>query len=396
MEGLSVDLTTPALGGALPSTLSVSLSRKPGRGGADSRPSTPAPRIETHDAGNRELPDDDLGKLVRRNGQAPTGDRAVDAAHDNARIVYDFFHKVLGRDSLDGAGMVLKSTVHYGERYNNAYWDGTHMTYGDGDGKDFGNFAEALDVVGHEMAHAVTERTANLDYHAQSGALNESWSDVFGELIQQWHENPRGWSTPEAMAKADWLIGESIYTPGKPGDGLRSLKAPGTAYPDDPQPADMAHYKRMSSWDDNGGVHINSGIPNRAAYLAASRIGGEKLAKIWYRALTDYLRPTSQFSDAASATMSAARDLFRDGPESQAVADAWKAVGVKGTLIDASRSRPGRGSTPRPRTANPGIVPPWLSIPATAGNGGALARVGTPLTKLGEIAGVPRPLPSTR
>jgi Zn-dependent metalloprotease len=313
---------------------------------------------ETYSADNRELPGGQLGRLVRREGAGPTGDAAVDAAHDNAGIVHSFYKEVLGRDSIDGRGMKLQSVTHYGRNYNNAFWDGARMTYGDGDGKMFGSFSQSLDVVGHEMAHGVTERTADLRYRGQSGALNESWSDVFGELIEQWHENRSGFSTTSGARAADWMIGEDIFTPGKNGDALRSMKAPGTAHPGDPQPAHMRDYKNMTG--DNGGVHINSGIPNKAAYEAAIRLGGEKTAKIWYHALTNYLTSTSQFSDAANATLSAARDLFKEGPEVQAVRDAWNSVGLTANWSSAVERPPGAAPHKPDPEAHGGIVPPWL------------------------------------
>jgi len=254
----------------------------------------------------------------------------------------------------------MKSVVHYGKAYNNAYWDGEKMTYGDGDGKVFKPLSQGLDVVGHEMAHGVTERTSGLAYRGQSGALNESWSDVFGELIEQWAKNRSGFGSPDAAKGAAWLIGEDVFTPGTAGDALRSMKNPGTGYKGDPQPGHMKDYKRMTS--DNGGVHVNSGIPNKAAYEAAIRIGGEKLAKIWYSALTDYLRPTSDFSAAAAATLAAATKLYGTGAESQAIADAWLAVGITAKAgAQIVTHRVGGASTHKSHAAlDDGFVPAWL------------------------------------
>jgi Zn-dependent metalloprotease len=325
------------------------------------QPAAPTPNRATYDAGRSEFPKGGLGKLVRGEGQGPTGDAAVDAAHDNAGLVHEFFSTVLGRDSIDGRGMQMKSVVHFGSAYNNAYWDGEKMTYGDGDGKMFTPLSMALDVVGHEMAHGVTEHTAGLAYRNQSGALNESWSDVLGELIEQWAENRAGFGTTDAAKAADWLIGEDVFTPGTAGDALRSMKAPGTGYKGDPQPGHMKDYKKMTA--DNGGVHINSGIPNKAAYEAAIRIGGEKLAKIWYTALTDYLRPNSTFADAASATLAAATRLYGAGEVSQAVTDAWMAVGItakaNAAAIFGSRVQPAAGAHGHSH-ADDGVVPTWL------------------------------------
>ncbi|MEO6866664.1 MAG: M4 family metallopeptidase [Gaiellales bacterium] len=321
----------------------------------------------TYDAESSESPKGGLGKLVRDEGAAATGDAAVDAAHDNAGLVHEFFSTVLGRDSIDDRGMQIKSVVHYGTKFNNAYWDGRKMTYGDGDGTMFAPLSGALDVVAHEISHGITEHTAGLAYRNQSGALNESWSDVFGELVEQWAENRKGFGTVDAAKAADWLIGEDVFTPGTPGDALRSMKTPGTAYKSDPQPGHMRDYKQMTG--DNGGVHINSGIPNKAAYEAGVRIGGEKLAKIWYTALTDYLKPTASFDDAAAATLAAASKLYGDGAESQAIIDAWKAVGItaragattvsareRSTLIAQERGH----SAGHSHDAADGVVPPWL------------------------------------
>ncbi|MEO6867621.1 MAG: M4 family metallopeptidase [Gaiellales bacterium] len=285
-----------------------------------------------HSALHRETVDSQTGK-VRKEGQAPTGDHVLDVAHDNAKGVYDFFKTKYNRDSIDDAGMRLKSVVHYGNKYNNAFWNGSHMTYGDGDGVRFIPFGLGEDVVGHEMAHGVTERTAGLRYQRQSGALNESWSDVFGNLIEKWMEREAG----VAESDPNWLIGEKIFTPGIEGDALRSMKKPGSGYDKDPQPGHMKDYNNTSS--DNGGVHINSGIPNKAAYEVAMAIGQDKLSDVWYRALTKYLTVTSQFADAANVTVQSAIDLYGSGSaEARAVAAAWDSVGLKPSLAPGVRS----------------------------------------------------------
>ena len=320
-----------------------------------------APR-STYDAKGSENPKGGYGDLVRKDDQAPTGDKAVDAAHDNAGLVHDFYEQVLGRNSLDDKGMELKSVVHYGKAYNNAYWDGEKMTYGDGDGKLFSPLSGGLDVVGHEMTHGVTEHTAGLNYRGQSGALNESWSDVFGELIEQWAENKSGFGTLDAAKGADWLIGEDVFTPGTEGDALRSLKAPGTAYKGDPQPAHMKDYKKMSG--DNGGVHYNSGIPNKAAYEAAIHVGSDKVAKIWYSALTTYLKPDASFADAAGATIAAAAKLYGTGDVTQAITDAWTAVGITATPAKPVTSTGTPTGEPHTVGSDDGIVPPWLRAKA--------------------------------
>ncbi|MCW2959700.1 MAG: peptidase thermolysin, partial [Thermoleophilia bacterium] len=191
--------------------------------------------------------------------------------------------------------------------------------------------------------------------------LNESWSDVFGELIEQWAENRTGFGSVDAAQGADWLIGEDVMTPGVAGDALRSMKAPGTAYDipglgKDIQPGHMKDYNKTTG--DNGGVHINSGIPNKAAYEAGVRIGSEKLAKIWYLALTDYLKSNSNFNDAAAATLAAATKLYGTGEETSAIVDAWNAVGI---VAKAGAGVATRGNfTPTSHTNHDGFVPAWF------------------------------------
>ncbi len=268
------------------------------------------------------------GVLVRAEGDPASRDSAVNEGYDGAGSTYDLYKEVYGRNSIDGRGMRLESSVHYGSRYDNAFWSGTQMVYGDGDGRLFERFTKAVDVIGHELTHGVTAHEANLDYQDQPGALNESFSDVFGSLVKQR-------VLKEKAEEADWIIGEGLFTPKVRGVGLRSLKAPGSAYDDrvlgrDPQPAHMKDF--VVTQEDDGGVHINSGIPNHAFYLAAAAIGGfawEKAGEIWYVALTDRLRRQSSFADAARRTATVAGDLFGAGSrEEKAVRDAWRQVGV--------------------------------------------------------------------
>ncbi|MGH7411733.1 MAG: M4 family metallopeptidase, partial [Candidatus Methylomirabilis sp.] len=202
------------------------------------------------------------GRLVRGEGDPKGTDRAVNEAYDGSGATYDLYFRVFGRNSIDERGMRLDSTVHYGRNYDNAFWNGRQMVYGDGDGELFNRFTIAIDVIGHEMTHGVTQYEAGLEYQDQSGALNESFSDVFGSLVKQ-HKRR------QTAKDADWLIGKGLFAPGVKGKGLRSMKEPGTAYDDDilgkdPQPGHMRDYIRTR--EDNGGVHINSGIPNKAFY----------------------------------------------------------------------------------------------------------------------------------
>jgi Zn-dependent metalloprotease len=294
------------------------------------------------------------GQLVRGEGDPPSSDSAVNDAYDGLGATYDFYHDVFQRNSIDDRGMRLDASVHFGQDYDNAFWNGEQMVFGDGDGIIFLNFTKALDVIGHELTHGVTQNTANLNYHNQSGALNESISDVFGSLVKQYHNN-------ETSDAADWLIGKGIMAPGMNATALRSMKEPGTAYNDpklggrDPQPKEMSGYLRLPDSEDGdfGGVHINSGIPNRAFYLVAEQLGGfawERAGHIWYGALKQ-LWPSAQFKDCANVTLEVAGTLFGAGSqEQQAVRAAWSEVGV---TPSATRRAP---TTPAGRQAKAKVL----------------------------------------
>jgi len=282
-------------------------------------------RRTIYDAQNQtDLP----GTLVRGEGDNPGADVAVNEAYDYAGDTYNFYMNAYQRNSIDDRGMRLDSSVHYDQQFDNAFWDGRQMVYGDGDQVIFDRFTKCLDVIGHELTHGVTAATAALNYHGQSGALNESMSDVFGSLVKQM-------KLGQTADQADWLIGQGLLLPNINGVAIRSMKDPGSAYDDpqlgkDPQPGNMADYNNTTA--DNGGVHINSGIPNKAFYLTAKQIGGnawEKAGKIWYVTLTQRLQPTSNFQDAANQTLEVAGTLFgQNSPEQQAVAAGWSGVGI--------------------------------------------------------------------
>lgn len=274
------------------------------------------------------------GIKVRGEGDPPTSDAAVNEAYDGSGFTYDMYFNVYGRNSIDNNGLPLNSTVHYQKGYDNAFWDGQQMVYGDGDEdlspeqRLFNRFTISLDIIAHELTHGVTQNEANLTYFVQPGALNESMSDVFGSLVKQYQ---RG----QTAAQADWIIGEGLFTPNVNGVGIRSMKSPGTAYDDpvigkDPQPGHMDNY--VNTIEDNGGVHINSGIPNRAFYVTAIEIGGnawEKAGRIWYKTLTDKLQSSSNFQNAADLTFEAAGELFGVGSlEQLAVKKGWAEVGI--------------------------------------------------------------------
>lgn len=268
------------------------------------------------------------GTLVRKEGQKPTGDVAVDEAYAGAGNVWTFYKQIFGRNSLDNRGMILKSTVHFGENFDNAFWNGTRMVYGDGDGTIFRRFTGDISVIGHEMTHGVTQFTAKLAYHDQPGALNESISDCFGTMIKQYSLN-------QTADQADWVIGASLFEPNIHGVGVRSLKAPGTAYNDprlgkDPTVANMVDYSRDKQ--DHGGVHTNSTIPSHAFYLASAAIGGyswEHMGKVWYDVLTNTLGKNAQFKNFANLTTQSSRKIFgQNSIETRSLISAWQQVGV--------------------------------------------------------------------
>jgi Zn-dependent metalloprotease len=275
---------------------------------------------------------------------APEQQAAVDV-HYCASKFMEYFATAHNRSGIDGLGgpgfykaadgmtAVITSKVHYGEEFSNAFWNGSFMTYGDGDGVTILPLV-TLDICGHEMQHGITERTANLTYSGESGALNESWSDVFGALLERF---------VNGESAATWRVGEACFTPGNGQDeGIRDMAAPHDALdngftPDD----DPDHYsERYTGQDDNGGVHINSGIANKAFHLLAAGgahhlggsmagIGAEKAGAIWYKALTTFMVSSTKFKGARTATLNAADALYGAGsPEKAAVASAWSLVGV--------------------------------------------------------------------
>ncbi len=284
-----------------------------------------------YDAKNgSELP----GALVRNEGDPASTDPAINEAYDGSGVTYDLFFDAYGRNSVDNNGLQLNSTVHYQKSYDNAFWDGKQMVYGDGDEdlpaaeRLFNRFTIALDIIGHELTHGVTQFEANLAYWDQAGALNESTSDVFGSLVKQYQRK-------QTADQADWIIGEGLFTSNVNGVGIRSMKAPGTAYDDpvlgkDPQPAHMQDYVRTV--EDNGGVHINSGIPNHAFYVTALELGGyawQKAGQIWYKTLTDKLQERATFQQACNLTYETAGEIFgANSLEQQAVKKGWEGVGI--------------------------------------------------------------------
>lgn len=272
----------------------------------------------------------------------------------------DYYKNVRGRNGIDGAGgpaycksadgvtKLVTSRVHFGTKYNNAFWNGTFMTYGDGDGTNFSPLV-SVDVIAHEITHGVTQYTAGLTYSGESGALNESMSDVFGTLVEFYTFGGNG----------DWMIGEDCYTPATAGDALRHMDDPhkatnkGYTANDDPD-----HYsERYTGTGDNGGVHINSGISNKAFYLlvnggthhlsgtTVTGLGTSKSGKIWFKSLASYMTSCTNFTGARKATLDATTALYGAGTtEYKTVAKVWDACGVAdaakicSTLADSDSS----------------------------------------------------------
>lgn len=265
------------------------------------------------------------GTKARFEGDPATGNADVDKVYEYTGLVRDFYKDVLGRNSIDDKGMNLVSTANYGQNFQNAFWNGSQMTYGHpSDASPFKTFA-LLDVTGHEITHGVTQNTSGIFYWGQAGALNESISDVFGVLIQQWSKH-------QTADQASWLIGDGIWKDTVKGRALRDMLHPGTAFDDpkvgkDPQPGNMKDY--VSTWKDNGGVHYNSGIPNHAFALFATSVGGfayDKPAKIWYEA-QQHAGHFPSFASFANQTVEAAKKLgyTSEVPKLEA---AWQQVGV--------------------------------------------------------------------
>ena len=252
-----------------------------------------------------------------------SGDATAKRAFVETTQVAKFYKTVFGRNSVDNQGMTLGSSIHYGVNYNNAFWNGTRMTYGDGDGNIFVDFTKGNDVIGHELTHGVTQHSAQFDYANQAGGLNESMSDVFGSMFRQWEAG-------QDVAHADWLIGHDIMGPGAIKRGftcLRDMANPAAAHCLAPQPTNF------SAYHDGMDPHHSSGIPNFAFYKAAMAIGGkswEKTGQIWYRALTGFApSPNMKMIDFANRTRSLAQSMYPKIPAIKAAVNAaWNAVGL--------------------------------------------------------------------
>jgi len=284
------------------------------------------------------------------------------SASANGALVYDFFSQVFNRNAIDGKGSTMNIVIDFKENFNNAFWNGQLMVFGNGDGTAFSDLAGALDVTAHEMSHGVIERTANLVYENQPGALNESFADVFGVLFEFWIEGNNG----------DWFLGEDVTTPNTAGDILRSMEDPAAANVafNGQQPTKMSEFQNLPNTPqgDNGGVHVNSGIPNRAFYLFATNaaVGRDKAGEVYYQALTAYLTRNAQFIDCRLAVLKAVDDVYGAG-----TAEATAAAAAAAQAFDTVEIFDGSG-TPPPADLPPVVGQEFVTI--TDASSGVLFR----------------------
>lgn len=272
------------------------------------------------------------GKLLRDEDDPPTHDALADQGYDNIGVALRFFKTVFGRDSIDGRGMRVDASVHYGYQFANAMWTGEQMIIGDGDGRSVRDLAGSLGIIAHEFAHGISQHLvkgglgvvqvsgAPPTLKGEAGALNESFSDVMASMIKQWHAG-------QDVHAADWLLGEDILAP-HVGRAIRSLKDPGNTKHTWKQDDQIKDYRRFKSTQE---AHTASGVANHAFYQAATQLGGhswETLGAVWYKGF-DKLRARATFLDAAHATVSVAATLHGAGSAThKAVKAGWKKVNV--------------------------------------------------------------------
>ena len=304
----------------------IDASRPMYNGSRSNLPNEPVGAIWTINAQNTYPENDDFNAIHLVTNNNNWSDPISVSAHSNAGFAYEYFRTTFGRNSINGNGGTVLSVINVsdedGSGLDNAFWTGTAMFYGNGD-TAFEPLARSLDVAGHEIAHGVVQNTANLRYMGESGAMNESFSDVFGVLID----------------RDDYLLGEDVVNRNVfPSGALRDMANPnngGTRLGDPGYQPDRVTQQFFGN-QDNGGVHINSGITNRAFFLVANTIGRDKAEQIYYRALTTYLVNTSQFVDLRASLMQSARDIHGNGSQEVAViAQAFDIVGIQGESAEA-------------------------------------------------------------
>lgn len=276
---------------------------------------------------------------IKTEVQQHSTEESNDPVLQMTNIIYDHFHNSLNRESWDNKNGSVDLFINFGQKYNNAFWDGEHLVFGNGDGQYFNSFL-ILDVVAHEYGHAITDTTARLIYRDQSGALNEHFSDVVGVSIKHLFDD-----ATNNTAK-NWLIGEGLFNSRFNARGLRDMENPGTAYNDpelgkDPQPDHMDRYYNGS--DDNGGVHINSGIPNKAFSTFCKSTGLKSYdlpLAVWYNALLESGENTG-FLEFADLTVKTLKDFYKsESGTIQKLVLAWATVGIEVTEVEPPDTEP--------------------------------------------------------
>ena len=296
----------------------VDISRPMFNTSSSSLPSNPVGGIRTYNGLNNPINSSFNYSQITSSNNSWSNPASV-SAHYNAGEAYDYFRTTFNRNSINGSGGTITSFIHVNDEnsqaMDNAFWNGEAMFYGDGS-QAFFSLARGLDVAGHEISHGVVQNSANLNYQNESGALNESFADIFGSMID----------------REDWLIGEDVVrTSAFPTGALRSMIDPTQGLSSNQNGYQPGHYStRYTGSQDRGGVHINSGIPNKAFYLFATAIGKTKAEQVYYRALTTYLTRSSTFSDCRASVMQAAKDLYGN-TECDAAATAFDQVGISGS-----------------------------------------------------------------
>jgi len=295
--------------------------------------------VKVYSAKNTELLS---GAKLMRDSSKVSSDATVNEAYDGSAITYQFLKEVLNRVSVDNNHFPLNSYVHYGYKFNNAYWDGKEMVYGDGDGKLFNRFTIDLDVPAHEQAHALTDFEAGkalnakgkgtgINYEGEAGGINESYSDQIGQMVKQW-------KSKETSTKSKWLIGDRLLIEKNGKDyALRSMLKPGTAYINHPvlgtdtQIAHYGDYKRRQSEGEEIDPHDGSGVVNRAFAVAAQAYGGNSwgsVGQVYFRTLPRVI-PEETFAGLAAKTVVVAKELYKSDPKVEnAIVAGWRAVGV--------------------------------------------------------------------
>lgn len=278
------------------------------------------------------MPHEDY-QIIMKEGDIVAPSNAARIVYESVGKVRSFYKEKLGIDKLFGCDSQINAVIHYGKDYPNAFWNSQAIFFGDGDRLYTRAFYNDIDIIGHELSHAFVTFTTDFDYWFQSGALNESVADVIGMMVKQYAANERA-------DESNWLLGENLFLDRANAPALRSMKAPGTAYNipvpgqrnmKDMQVGHMKDYMHLSMLQDNGGVHINSGIPNKAFYLLATALGGyswEVAGKVWIKTMYDTtLHSKTTFKEFAKATINTATQEF-DYSVADATRKSWEGVGL--------------------------------------------------------------------